>query len=286
MTPAVPGRRRGRRGAIAVCMAVAIAASLALTALATGFGQQNEAAQSLGVTLAKDSTTTGITTPLASGLTKITATNTGAKPTNFLVARITPGATLEQLVAAVNASPAIPEDLIDNITSFFGLAPGATFTTTVSLPPGEYIATQPPDGKGTGPFTTFTVGSAAAGGTPPATVGKVQLYDYGIKAPRAIKGKGTLRLDNIGLNYHFLVAIKVAKPKDAAKVVAGILAGKQGPPPGPVTSIIGIVGPGTTNYVGISLKKGEYVIACFNSDRHSAGHNHSQFGMVRALRVK
>ena len=284
MTPAVPRRRRGRRAAIAACLAVAIAASLALTALATGLGQ-NDAAQSLGITLAKDSTTVSATAPLATGLTKITATNTGSKPTNFLVARITPGATLEQLVAAVNASPAIPEDLIDNITSFFGLAPGATFTTTVNLPPGEYISTQPPDGKGTGPFTTFTVGSTAAGGTPPATVGKVELYDYGIKAPRAIKGKGTLRLDNIGLNYHFLVALKVKNPKDAAKVVAGILSGRQ-PRTGPPTSIIGIVGPGTTNYVGISLKKGEYVIACFNSDRHSAGHNHSQFGMVRALRVK
>ncbi|HTI34493.1 MAG TPA: hypothetical protein VL422_12505 [Miltoncostaea sp.] len=263
---------------------MAIAASLALTALATGLGQ-NDAAQSLGVTLAKDSTTVSATAPLATGLTKITATNTGSKPTNFLVARITPGATLEQLVAAVNASPAIPEDLIDNITSFFGLAPGATFTTTVNLPPGEYISTQPPDGKGTGPFTTFTVGSTAAGGTPPATVGKVELYDYGIKAPRAIKGKGTLRLDNIGLNYHFLVALKVKNPKDAAKVVAGILSGRQ-PRTGPPTSIIGIVGPGTTNYVDISLKKGEYVIACFNSDHHSAGHNHAQFGMVRALRVK
>lgn len=285
MTPAVPGRRRGRRGAIAACLAVALAASLALTALATGLGQQNEAAQTLGVSLAKDSTTVGVTTPLASGLTKITATNTGPRPTNFLVARITPGATLEQLVAAVNRSPAIPESLIDNITSFFGLAPGATFTTTVSLPPGEYVTTQPPDGKGTGPLTTFTVGSTAAGGTPPATVGRVQLYDYGIRAPRAIRGKGTLRLDNIGLNYHFLVALKVASPKAARKAVAGILSGRQ-PRTGPPTSIIGIVGPGTTNYVGISLKRGEYVIACFNADRHSAGHDHARFGMVRALRVK
>ena len=35
-----------------------------------------------------------------------------------------------------------------------------------------------------------------------------------------------------------------------------------------------------------SLPPGTYVIACFNSDRHSAGHNHSQYGMVRKLIVK
>ena len=285
MTPAIPGRHRGRRSAIAACLAVAMAASLALAALATGLGQGNEAAQTLGVTLAKDSTTVTVSAPLASGLTKVTATNNGPKPTNFLLARIRPGATLDQLLAAVNSSPAVPEDLIDNITSFFGLAPGATFTTTVSLPPGDYVTTQPPDGKGAGPYTTFTVSGAAAGGTPPATVGRVQLYDYGIKAPRAIKGKGTLRLDNIGLNYHFLVALRVANPKAAAKAIAGILSGKQ-PRTGPPTFIIGLVSPGTTNYVDISLKKGTYVIACFNADRHSAGHDHAQFGMVRALRVK
>ena len=43
---------------------------------------------------------------------------------------------------------------------------------------------------------------------------------------------------------------------------------------------------GTTNYVNVNLKKGTYVIACFNADRHSAGHNHSQYGMVRKLVVK
>lgn len=120
---------------------MAIAASLALTALATGLGEGNEAAQTLDVTLAKGSTTVTVAAPLASGLTKIIAKNAVAKPANVLVARIRPGATLDQLIAAATGSAAVPEDQIDTITSFFGLAPGKTFTTTLSLPPGDYVAT-------------------------------------------------------------------------------------------------------------------------------------------------
>ena len=41
MTPAIPGRHRGRRTAIAACLAVAMAASLALAALATGLLAKN-----------------------------------------------------------------------------------------------------------------------------------------------------------------------------------------------------------------------------------------------------
>jgi hypothetical protein len=281
-------RRRGRlRAGIALCLVVAVAASLGLTALATGLGGSHDAAQNLDITLAKGSTTVSSAAPLASGLTKISAKNTGPAPSNVLVARIRPGKTFDELTAAVNRSAAIPEEFIATITSFFGLAPGQTFTTTLSLPPGDYIATQPPQGKGTGPVTQFSVSSAAAGGSPPATVGKIQLFDYGIRGATSIKGKGTLAIENIGQNFHFLESIRLNDPSQASEVIQGIKSGHlAGPPPGQPVSIVGIVQPDTTNYVNINLKKGTYVIACFNSDRHSAGHNHSQYGMVRKLVVK
>ena len=280
-------RRGGLRAGIALCLVVATAASLALTALATGLGGGHEAAQTLDITLAKGSTTVSTPTGLASGLTKIQAKNTGSVPTNVLVGRIRPGKTFDELVAVVNRSAAIPEDYLATITSFFGLAPGQTFTTTLSLPPGDYIATQPPQGKGTGPVTRFSVSSAAAGGSPPTTVGKIQLFDYGIRGSTSIKGKGTLAIENIGLNYHFIQGIRLNDPSQASAVVQGIESGHlAGPPPGQPVSIIGIVQPNTTNYVNVNLKKGTYVIACFNADRHSAGHNHSQYGMVRKLVVK
>ena len=281
------GRRGRLRAGIALCLVVATAASLALTALATGLGGGHEAAQTLDITLAKGSTTVSTPTGLASGLTKIQAKNTGSAPSNVLVARIRPGKTFDEAAAVASRNAGIPEEFLATITSFFGLAPGQTFTTTLSLPPGDYIATQPPQGKGTGPVTQFSVSSAPAGGSPPATVGKIQLFDYGIRGSTSIKGRGTLAVENIGLNYHFIQSIRLNDPSRASEVVQGIESGHlAGPPPGQPVSIIGIVQPGTTNYVNVNLKKGTYVIACFNADRHSAGHNHSQYGMVRKLVVR
>ena len=49
---------------------------------------------------------------------------------------------------------------------------------------------------------------------------------------------------------------------------------------------IGVVSPGTTNVLQAKLKPGVYVLACFYSDRASAGHGHNEFGMVRQATVR
>ena len=279
-------RRRIRRG-IGACLAAAAIASLALTALASGLGSRQEATQSIAVTLSKGATTVTGADTLVAGLTKITARNTGSAPTNFALARLRPGKTLADLQAETKRSSNVPEGTTATLTTYFGLAPGQTFTTTLSLPPGDYVTTQPPNGKGLGPAIQFSVANGAAGGSPPATTGTVLLYDYGIDAPKSIRGRGTLAVNDIGLNYHFLIGIRLNRGVDADQVVADIKAGKDsGPPPGQFVTIIGVVNPGSVNYVRTNLKPGSYVIACFNSDRHSAGHNHSQYGMVRKLTVK
>lgn len=280
-------RRRAMRRGIGACLAVAVVASLALTALASGLGSQHEATQNIVVTLAKGKTTVTGADALVAGLTKVTARNTGPTPANFALARLRPGKTLADLQAATSRSSSVPEGTTATLTTYFGLAPGQTFTTTLSLPPGDYVTTQPPDGKGLGPAVQFSVANGAAGGSPPATTGTVLLYDYGIQAPASIRGRGTLEVNDIGANYHFLVGIRLNRGVDADQVVADIKAGRDnGPPPGQAVTIIGVVNPGSVNYVKTNLKPGSYVIACFNSDRHSAGHNHSQFGMVRKLTVK
>lgn len=280
-------RRRRLRSGVAACLVAAAIAGLALTALASGLGSQHEATQAVVVTLAKGNTTIAGADTLVAGLTKITARNTGPKPVNFALARLRPGKTLADLQAETKRSANVPEGTTATLTTYFGLAPGQTFTTTLSLPPGDYVTTQPPDGKGLGPAVQFSVANGAAGGSPPATTGTVLLYDYGISAPASIPGRGTLAIKDIGSNYHFLIGIRLNRGVSADKVVADIKAGKDnGPPPGQFVTIIGVVNPGTVNYVKTNLTPGSYVIACFNSDRHSAGHNHSRYGMVRELTVR
>ena len=280
------GKRRGLRSGIGACIAVAMLASLGLAA-ASGVGREDAATQSVEVTLGKGTTTVTGADTLVAGLTKITARNTGSAPANFLLGRLRPGKTFADLQAATQRTNQIPEGVLIVSTSFFGVAPGQSFVTTIKLPAGDYLTTQPPNGKGIGPAVQFSIASGTAGGSPPATTGTVVLYDYGINAPKSISGRGTLKINNIGQNYHFLESLRLNPGVSADQVVADIRAGKDiGPPPGQGFSIIGVVAPSAINYVKTSLPPGTYVIACFNSDRHSAGHNHSQYGMVRKLIVK
>ena len=281
------GKRRGRRYGIGACLAVALLASLGLVA-ASGFGSEQAATQTITVTLSKGKTTVSGTDTLVSGLTRITARNTGSAPASFALARIKPGKTFADLQAALNRSSDVPEGTTATLTTYFGVAPGKTFVTTLNLPPGDYVTTQPPQGKGLGPAVQFSIANGSAGGSPPATTGTVLLYDYGISAPKSIAGRGTLAVNNIGANYHFLEALRLNPGVDANAVIAALRSGKQtkGPPPWQSSAIIGVVNPGSINYVNTNLRPGTYVIVCFNSDRHSAGHNHSQYGMETKLIVK
>jgi hypothetical protein len=165
--------------------------------------------------------------------------------------------------------------------------PGGRFVTTLKLPPGEYVAAQSGNRPGIVAPTTFTVGRGAAGGTPPRPGATVLMDDYGFRTPASIKGRGVLAVNNIGQNYHFVVGIRLNPGADPAEVREQLVNGTlQGPPPGEFVSILGVVAPGTTNYVETDLDPGTYLLACFFADRHSAGHDHSSFGMVRKVVVR
>jgi hypothetical protein len=115
------------------------------------------------------------------------------------------------------------------------------------------------------------------------------MYDDGFRAPARISSTGTLRVSNIGNSNHFIVGLRLNRPRDArrvARIFRGELPEPQGPPPGQFASVLGIVGPGVTNYVETKLRPGRYVLACFYADRASAGREHSEFGMVRTLTVR
>jgi hypothetical protein len=149
------------------------------------------------------------------------------------------------------------------------------------------VATQPPDGKGLGPAAQFTISDGAAGGSPPPTSGTILLYDYGIRAPATLSGRGTLKINNIGLNYHFVVALKLKPGVTGSSAVAGLRSGKfNDKDVAQFISIIGVVNPGSVNYVPVRLRPGNYVLVCFYGDRHSAGHDHSRFGMETAVTIR
>jgi len=275
-----------RRRLVGACLAVAVVASLSLAALAGALGGATAAQQSIAIETGRGTVAVTGADALVGGLTKITVRNTRRADANFFLLRLRPGKTLADLQAATNRSAAIPEDVIEILTGS-SVGPGQTFTTTVNLPEGAYVAATPPDGRGLGPFQELAVGPGAAGGSPPKTVGRVVMFDHGFRAPATMKGRGTLAVENAGQNFHFIVGIRLNRGVNADRVREQLIEGTlRGAPPGEFVSIIGVVGPATTNYVETRLKPGTYLIACFFGDRHSGGHEHTEFGMVRKIVVR
>jgi hypothetical protein len=128
-----PDRRRLGVGALIVA---ALLASLGLI-VASGLGSEQAATQRITVTLATGKTTVSDTSALVAGLTTIRARNTGSKPASFALTRIKPGKTFADLQAELNRSSNVPEGTTATLTTYFGVAPGQTFVTTLDLPPGD-----------------------------------------------------------------------------------------------------------------------------------------------------
>jgi hypothetical protein len=132
------------------------------------------------------------------------------------------------------------------------------------------------------------VGGAPTGGSLPRADASIKMFDYGFLVPKRIDGDGTLRIDNIGRNEHFILGIRLNPGVNPAVARRQAISGElfEGPPPGEFVNIIGVVSPGTTNVIQADLRPGVYLIACFYADRASAGHDHSEFGMVRQVTVR
>lgn len=283
-----PARRHTLRRAVGACLAAALAACLALVAFASAQGGSG-AEQSITITARAGAATVSGADGLRPGPAQVTLRAAGTQDQNAFIIRLKPGVTEEAVLRYVRRHPdSVPVNLA-SIETFTSLSPGQTFRTAINLVPGRYLAVGEGDRTvGLGTYATFDVGGAPTGGSLPRADASILMYDYGFRIPKKIDGDGVLRVDNIGRNEHFIVGIRLNPGVNPAVVRRQLIAGVdfQGPPPGEFVSIIGVVSPGTVNVIQADLEPGVYMLACFYGDRASAGHEHSEFGMVRQMTVR
>jgi len=285
MSSSTPTRRHALRRAVGGCLATALALCLALVALAAAQGGGADA-QSITVTASNGKATLAGADGLRPGLAEVTLRVKGRAPQNVVLARLRPGVEVADVQRYARRLNNVPVNLISLDTSAF-MGPGETLRTTINLSPGRYLAIGE-DGQnpGLGGFKVFDVAGVPFGGELPAAGASIQMYDYGFRIPKKIDGDGLLRVENIGRNEHFIIGIRLEPGANPAVVKRHLIAGDDFEPPGEFVGIIGVVSPRTTNVIQANLRPGVYVLACFYSDRASAGHGHNEFGMVRQATVR
>lgn len=278
----------GARTIAGACLAAAIASCLALVALASAQGGSGDQ-QAITITARAGTATVAGGEGLRPGPARVTMRVAGNQDQSVYLIRLKPGVEVDDLLRYVRRhSDSVPVDLV-SIETFVSIGPGQSARTAINLAPGTYLAVG--EGQRTrllGGYATFEVGGAPTGGSLPRADSSIQMYDYGFRIPTRIDGDGTLRVENIGRNEHFIAGIRLNPGVNPAVVRRQLIAGFdfQGPPPGEFVQVIGVVSPRTTNVIQANLRPGVYLLACFYADRASAGHEHSEFGMVRQVTVR
>lgn len=242
------------------------------------------------VTLAMDGKSVTVGGTPVSGAVDIRSTVTGetdASPTLF---RLNPGATVQQIFAAVGSSNDPNATAPYGSIVFSGDAPKGTSDLQTTLNPGNYVALDfgPTNGNSSGPppYANFTVASATAAASLPHPDATITAIDFRFQGPTTLKSGSTVRAINHGYLVHMVVAIGAKNTDQAKKIMSLLRAGKDNKAQKLATSFITLAG--TMSQGGVvqqtlHAKAGAYVLACFMDAQD--GREHSQLGMLRMIKI-
>jgi hypothetical protein len=164
---------------------------------------------------------------------------------------------------------------------------GQTVTSTQVLEPGAYYAIDSNGGRRSA-FVSFEVTGDASDAALPATDATITAKEYAFDASGLRAGTNEVHFVNDGREIHHVIALPLARGRTEADFRRFIASdGRGGPPPvdfdaGWNTSAFD---GGTSGNVQLRLRRGEYVLVCFISDRRG-GPPHAVFGMVREVTVE
>jgi hypothetical protein len=273
--------RRQLRGAF-------IAAPLAVACLVSAGAAQAAPLPTLTVTLTKSSITVGGATQ--SGAVNVVSTATGVKEAGVILALLKPGATFEQVEAAIQKAHGDP-----NAVSKYGslvfdaeVSSGQKSEVQTYLQPGNYVAVLPGgEGKGSKAHALFTVTASPSPVALPAPQATIRSIEFGFRGPSTLHDGELVRFENEGYLVHMNVAAPVKNMEAAKQAVKDLLANREkaleklivGPPAG----FAGPLSHEAFQQETITAKPGIYVEVCFMDTQD--GRSHSQLGMERIIKI-
>lgn len=270
-----------RRGAF-------IATLLACVGLLSAVSAQASVLPTLTLTVTKSSITVGGATQ--SGGVNVVSTATGVKEAGVILFLLKPGATFDQVEAAIQKAHG---DI--NVTGKYGslvfnaeVTPGQKSEVQTDLQPGQYVAVVPGgEGQGSKAHALFTVSAAASPAVLPAPQATIRSIEFGFRGPSTLHDGELVRFENEGFLVHMDVAAPVKNMKAAKRAIKDLLANKEkaleklivGPPAG----FAGPLSHEAFQQETITAKPGIYVEVCFMDTQD--GRSHSVLGMERIIKI-
>jgi hypothetical protein len=226
---------------------------------------------------------------IAPGFTEVRFTNDGPSEHHMIVARLAPGTTMEDVMAAFEAD----QDGIPDFMTFVGTAnsimPGGTTGSIVDLQPGTHVAfCFIPTDDGTPHFAkgmskVFEVAGTPTGAPAPAAVAEIRMHDFGFTLPTLTAGTHVFHMVNDGPQLHEAQLTRLDEGKTLADFLATLAPGSTLPDVGAPVGGSGALSPGTDNYWPVTLEPGTYVMICFVPD--ATGTPHFVQGMAQEFTV-
>jgi hypothetical protein len=274
---------------LTLLLAVTASALLAVGGtIAVGSAAATSTLPTLSLTITKSSITVGGATQ--SGGVNVVSTVTGVKEANVILFLLKPGATFDEVEAAVQKAHGDT-----NVTSKYGslvfdaeVSPGQSSEAQTYLQPGQYVALLPGgEGKGSKAHALFTVTAAASPAALPTPQATIRSIEFGFQGPSTLHDGELVRFENEGFLVHMDIAAPVKNMKAAKQAVKDLLAGKEkaveklivGPPAG----FAGPLSHEAFQQETITAKPGIYVEVCFmdTQDRRQ----HTLLGMERIIKI-
>jgi hypothetical protein len=231
------------------------------------------------------------------GLAKVTLKNNGKGAADAQLVRVEGNHTQAQMlnVVAADKQGAPTPEWIRGGGGPAGVKAGATGSSTVVLPAGTYYAVDDQDGPGgktaarLGAVAKFTVKGGDSKAKLPSAPASIQAKEYSFTTSGLKAGTNTVAFQNKGKELHHAQLFPMAKGADLNGVRKFLASqGKSGGPP-PISFNAGsgttVLDGGNSEVTQLDLKKGNYAVLCFVSDR-KGGPPHFMKGMLDEVAVK
>lgn len=236
----------------------------------------------------------GVPTSIKGGVVTFVLDNPTKDRHDFQLASVDGNQTVADVVSQVVGENKPTPDWIHGEGGAGGANPAGSSKATVDLEPGRYIyfCTETTD-DGTSHAASGMAGELTvagnSGASMPSTDAVVKASEYTFDVPALEAGHVSFTFENAGKQIHHIVGFPVAKGHTFDEAKAAMMSDKEPTGPPPIDFEKGfastVIDPGRKMVVETDLVAGEYVFACFMTDRGTAGPPHVAKGMIADVKV-